>query len=93
VTLAPNWPSEPTQWARQRFGSWNLPIQLVPLPTYASWCNPIEKLWRKFKQEIIHLHRFKDDLQALRQRATKFFDQFASGSSELLRYVGLNLPT
>ncbi len=93
VTLAPNWSNEPKDWARQRFGHWKLPIQLVPLPTYASWCNPIEKLWRKFKQEIIHLHRLGDNLEALRQRAVAFFDQFAAGSAELLHYVGLGLPT
>lgn len=92
VILAPNWPTEPTEWARRHYGSWKLPIQLVPLPTYASWCNPIEKLWRKFKQEIAHLHQLGDNLDALRKRAAKFFDQFASGSAELLRYVGLNLP-
>ena len=43
-----------------RWGGWQLPIQLVPLPTYASWCNPIEKLWRQLRQELLHLHRFAD---------------------------------
>jgi len=30
-----------------------LPIQIVQLPTYASWTNPIEKLWRKLKAEMV----------------------------------------
>jgi len=33
-------------------------ITLVYLPTYAPWLNPIEKLWRKAYQEVLHLHRF-----------------------------------
>ncbi|MBK9008807.1 MAG: transposase [Anaerolineae bacterium] len=30
--------------------------QLTPLlfPTYASWLNPIEKLWKWLKQEVLH---------------------------------------
>ncbi|RME39544.1 MAG: hypothetical protein D6793_00970, partial [Thermoflexia bacterium] len=27
------------------------------LPTYASWLNPIEKLWRWLKQDVLHLHQ------------------------------------
>jgi len=74
----------------KRWGDWQLPIQLVLLPTYASWCNPIEKLWRKLKQAVLHLHRRASDLKALRLLVTEFLQQFAAGSSELLRYVGLS---
>lgn len=66
-----------------------LPIQLVPLPSYAPWLNPIEKLWRWLRQEIVHLHRLSDAWEALKQRVRGFLDQFAGGSQELLRYVGL----
>src|SRR5207248_1078671 len=52
------WSKEPSAGARKRWGHLHLPIQLVPLPTYASWENPIEKLWRWGKQDILHLHRF-----------------------------------
>ncbi len=84
-----NWPLEPSPAACKRWGTWHLPVQLVVLPTYASWCNPIEKLWRMLKQEILHLHRQADDLQGLRQRVMAFLQQFAPGSLSLLRYVGL----
>lgn len=67
-------------------------ITLIAMPTYSAWLNPIEKLWRKLKQEILHMHRSGDDWDELKQRVTDFLDQFASGSPELLRYVGL-LPT
>jgi transposase len=65
-------------------------IELVWLPTYSPWLNPIEKLWRKFRQEILYLHRFADDWPQFQQRVQAFFAQFASGSQELLRYVGLS---
>jgi transposase len=83
--IPPNWPTEPSRKAR-RLG---LPIQLVPLPTYASWLNPIEKLWRKLKQEVLHHHRLADDWQALGQEIERFLVRLAHGSTDLLRYVGL----
>ena len=59
------------------------------LPTYASWLNPIEKLWRWLKQDILHLHTLAIDLETLRAQVRDFLDGFASGSDPLLRYVGL----
>lgn len=64
-------------------------ITLIYLPTYAPWLNPIEKLWRKAYQEVIHLHRYSDRWPELKQRMANFLDQYASGSPTLLRYVGL----
>ncbi len=87
-----NWLEQPSAAAVKRWGTLHLPIQLVLLPTYASWCNPIEKLWRKLKQEVLHLHRLADDLTALRTLVKEFLQQFAAGSSELLCYVGLHIP-
>ena len=92
-TLPPNWSEKPKEWAIKRFEHWKLPIQLVQIPTYAPWCNPIEKLWRKFKQDLIHNHRSIDDLETLRAKARQFFEQFAQGSAELLQYVGLGVPS
>jgi hypothetical protein len=87
-----NWPVEASAPARKRWGELNLPIQLVPLPTYASWTNPIEKLWRWLRQEVLHLHRLADRLEELRAEVRRFLDRFALGSLELLRYVGLPVP-
>jgi hypothetical protein len=83
-----SWPAEPSPRAK-RLG---LPIQLVPLPTYSPWLNPIEKLWRWLKQDVLHLHRLADDLDALRALVLAFLQRFADGSPDLLRYVGLKLP-
>lgn len=88
-----NWSLEPTPRAVKKWGDWKLPIQLVPLPTYASWTNPIEKLWRWLRQEVLHLHRLSDRLEELRAAVRRFLDRFADGSQELLRYVGLLVPT
>jgi hypothetical protein len=80
-----NWPTSPS--ARATHGE--LPIQLLCLPTYASWCNPIEKLWRYLRQEVLHLHRQADDWPGLRRRVEVCLDSFAQPSPSLLRYVGL----
>lgn len=66
-----------------------LPIEVLQLPTYAPWTNPIEKLWRWVRQSVLHLHRLADDWQALQQRVMAFMQQFQGGSEKLLRYVGL----
>ena len=66
-----------------------LPIEILQLPTYAPWTNPIEKVWRWVRQSVLHLHRLTDDWQALQQRVMAFMQQFQGGSEKLLRYVGL----
>jgi hypothetical protein len=83
--LPPNWSSAPSAHVKRD----GLPITLVPLPTYASWLNPIEKLWRKLRQQIVHLHRQADDWPGLKQRVARFLDGLAHGSPALLHYVGL----
>ncbi len=80
-----NWPCEPSRRAVRD----TLPIQLVFLPTYAPWLNPIEKLWRWVRQEVLHLHRLSDAWEQLKQRVADFIAQFAYPSEALLRYVGL----
>jgi hypothetical protein len=65
---------------------------LSPLffPTYASWLNPIEKLWRWLKQDILHVHNLAHDLDELRRLVRVFLDALQHGSADLLRYVGLD---
>lgn len=66
-----------------------LHIHLRWLPTYAPWTNPIEKLWRALKQTCLHHHRKADRWDELKADLHAFLDQFALGSTALLRYVGL----
>ena len=84
-----HWSTEPTAWAREEYQGLQLPVQLILLPSYASWLNPIEKLWRKLRQEVLHLHRLADDDAGRRKAVDDFFAPFASGSADLLREVGL----
>lgn len=83
--VPPNWPKTPSDRAVKD----NLPIQLLCLPTYASWLNPIEKLWRWLKQDVIHMHHYSNDWQSLKQHVDHFLSQFQPGSEKLLHYVGL----
>ena len=64
-------------------------LEPVWLPTYAPWLNPIEKLWRWLRQDVLKMHRLATDWPECRRRVNAFLDQFAQGSTELLRYVGL----
>ena len=64
-------------------------IEVVWLPTYAPWLNPIEKLWRWLREQVLTLHRLAGDWQALRERVNAFLSQFAEAADELLHYVGL----
>ncbi|MFC1715776.1 transposase, partial [Candidatus Poribacteria bacterium] len=90
-----NWPDEPSPKAkrsaekRKAKGITKLPIKILQLPTYASWANPIEKLWRWVRQSVVHLHRLSDEWDELKQRIRDFILSFRKGSNELLRYVGL----
>lgn len=65
--------------------------QLRPiwLPTYAPWLNPIEKLWRWLRQDVLKLHRWVSDWERTKQIVRDFLDQFRRHSDDLLRYVGL----
>jgi hypothetical protein len=81
-----NWPvhAHPTVLAQAAA----LDIEVLWLPTYAPWTNPIEKLWRWLKQEKLHHHRLADQWPVLQAEVAAFLDQFAHGSPDLLRYVG-----
>lgn len=67
----------------------DLDITPLFLPTYASWLNPIEKLWRWLRQDVLYNHALAHDLAALRGSVINFLDQFAFGSDDLLHYCGL----
>jgi hypothetical protein len=64
-------------------------IEPVWLPTYAPWLNPIEKLWRWLRQQVLTMHRLAGNWSVLRERVNAFLDQFTEAADELLHYVGL----
>lgn len=65
-------------------------IQILWLPTYAPWLNPIEKLWRLCRQTVIHHHRLAEQWPELKARVTTFLDQFNQPSPALIRATGLS---
>jgi transposase len=67
-------------------------ITKVFLPTYAPWLNPIEKVWRKLKQELLHLHRYSSHWKDLQERVGDWLLHYDQPSPDLLHYVGLS-PT
>lgn len=83
----------PASWQhlqpKKKYIGQNLPVQLIYLPSYASWLNPIEKLWRWVKQEIIHNHRFTDAFDELKNRVVDWLNDPAHREHALLHYVGL----
>ncbi len=85
-----NWPTAPRAAARQQWGQLPFPIQMVPVPTSASRCNPIEQRWRLLRQTVTHLHHWADDLPRLREEVDRVLSGFAGGSTDLLRSVGLS---
>jgi transposase len=82
-----NWPVHKLPAVMQAASDNNL--TLLFLPTYASWLNPIEKLWRWLRQDVLHDHDLSHNFKQLRREVITFLDQFAQGSLKLLNYVGL----
>ncbi|HNT53448.1 MAG TPA: transposase [Anaerolineaceae bacterium] len=64
-------------------------LTLVALPTNSPRLNPIEKRWRKLKQEVLLMHSDGRDWDRIKARGNFFLDQFASGSLDPVRLVGL----
>lgn len=70
----------------------NLPIQLVPLPTYASWLNPIEKVWKHLKQQIIHNHAFANNFKELKLKVEEILQGVDQLRDQILSLTGLKNP-
>ena len=66
-------------------------VEVLWLPTYAPWLNPIEKLWRCVKQRVTHAHPWCDDFLEYRRNVQDQLDAFAEDSPALLSYVGLSI--
>ena len=58
-------------------------LQVVQLPTYAPDYNPIEKLWKKIKQQETHLHYFPT-FEALTEQVEQTLLKFANIPEEIL---------
>jgi len=65
-------------------------ISLLRLPTYAPWTNPVEKVWLRLKQDLIHHHPFASDWTGLQQAVQAWLDHCDDDPQALLRAVGLS---
>ena len=74
---------------KKKFLNLNLPIQIVSLPTYASWLNPIEKLWKLLKKDFIHNHMYAHRFKELTENIQEQLIKLCSPNLVLLRYCGL----
>ena len=65
-------------------------LQVFQLPTYSPDYNPIEKLWKKIKQQETHLHYFPT-FEALTEKVEQALLKFANIPEEILALC--SLPT
>lgn len=91
--ISPFEPHWPKSWQdlkpSGKYKRLQLPVQLVPLPTYASWLNPIEKLWKWLKKDLMHHHPFAQDFKQLKEHIEEWLNGFNQPSPELLSFTGL----
>lgn len=66
--------------------------RIVPLwlPTYAPWTNPVEKVWLRLKQQLLHHHHFQDDWLGLQAAVQNWLDHCDDDPLDLLHFVGLS---
>jgi len=63
-------------------------LQVFQLPSYSPDYNPIEKLWKKLKEQETHLHYFPT-FDALRVKVEQALLRFANAPQEVLALCGL----
>jgi transposase len=87
ILILDNWPvhhQPEVGEAAERLG-----MELLFLPTYAPWLNPIEKLWGSLKDEVLRNHRLAGYWDELQRAVRAFLARFEHGSQALLERVGL----
>jgi hypothetical protein len=84
-----NWPVHFHAYVQENLARGAKKIVLLSLPTYAPWKNPMEKVWLKFKKDILLHHGFGTNCQSLKQAAEKWLKNFEVESHELLHFAGL----
>jgi hypothetical protein len=75
-----------------KYASLQLNIELVPLPTYASWLNPVEKVWKWLKRELLHNHAFAGNFNELKELVGRFLIKVKDLGHIMLSAVGLRKP-
>jgi len=84
-----NWPVHFNERALKPLGK-DPRIQLLRLPTYAPWLNPIEKVWRWLRQKLTHAHDWSENFPRFKEEVMALLHQHKDASPILLKYVGLS---
>jgi transposase len=63
-------------------------LQVFPLPSYSPDYNPIEKLWKKLKQQETHLHYFPT-FEVLKDKVEQALLKFENAPEEILALCSL----
>jgi DDE superfamily endonuclease len=84
-----NWPVHFHEYVKENLARGAKKIVLLPLPTYAPWENPMEKVWLKFRKDVLLDHSFGTHWQELKEVAQQWLQDCHSDSEELLHFVGL----
>lgn len=83
-----NWPNHHSRPVTEAIDKQDR-VEVLFLPTYAPWLNPIEKVWRRTRQNVTHAHPWCDDFREFRLHVHRELDSMAEGSTQILEYVGL----
>jgi transposase len=70
------------------FAQQTLRLQVAQLPTYSPDYNPIERLWKKIKQQETHLHYFPT-FEALTEKVEQALLTFTNAPEAILALCGL----
>jgi len=87
VLVWDNWPVHTHPEVRQAAEAQR--IELLYTPTYAPWTNPVEKLWKKLRHDVLHLHRWSHAWSELRRHVENYLAALHHPNPDLLCYVGL----
>jgi transposase len=85
-----NWSVHFHEYVKKNLARGARKIVLLPLPTYAPWENPIEKVWLLLKKELLTHHPFKGKMKLLKEVIKEWFADYKESSPELLHTVGLH---
>lgn len=84
-----NWPVHFHGYVTDHLKARNSRIRLLPLPTYAPWTNPMEKVWLKLSRELLSQHPYGTQWDVLKKVIVHWFDALREGSAALLHEIGL----